>query len=847
MARKDVAASWQDGPASSAALADAAQVAELAAAASTDRLAAIIQAMSDGPTDGEKGEGEHAASSLAAATAIVRESMAKQRGDGDRAVPKLAGVRRRSRSNFAAPSQGNSRLLCSSASAVVAASCISERPMASVSSISEIVCLPAPTEKLGVMGETEHEAEASKSKRLESLRQRLTSLLGRETPSSDSAATASCMTGSASLPAMGSVRVVSHGATQHRQCTAPLLTGFAALPRSHQHATAYGGGSGSAYERLMAPNSTAEPVNSLAAEQMLQQRPAPCADEGTRRSATAVTPGSSRRTSRTIRSDPATLTLFQPQALAHVLTLIPYHYPRSSSRRMRSLSVAKTDSGSFADATSELYYSGNPVRLRADSLRQPAQAGDVGRAAGRTAERRSSPRKEGCDDPAAAGAQAGQGWLGAITAAYVEYEKANSMGAEASSGGGKQSRMVVTGETVPGKVADTASMVRTTLAQQRGALAAARQQAILQQRMAAALEARSAAVGTAGSSASLPTIGSKSGSAIAGQCNPPGNDALRLPTTPGSATPTGVQQHTKRRPAGRHSSRLPVRSIGRASVPALPSSPFAALGSADDDGAQPLDVAMGQHRGRASVRSISVAARAPAAASPFAAPSLQAISEFRTEALSQPDIAGRIRSPDVIMSDGTPASPTSSREPPLETIHSGISELPQSADTKQQPETLDVVNTPSQALAIPSAATRAIEQPGTRAEADMKPPSPVGAASFAAAPMISPFASQKSISPTASGTLISPQGSGFASPFASHLTRFGAFASAELPHLQHASSVAAQVRRTTRPKPLVLNTVAASWPAWGLCVKRDPEPDPDRELDPSRSEDLPLRRSYVGA
>ncbi len=478
----------------------------------------------------------------------------------------------------------------------------------------------------------------------------------------------------------------------------------------------------------------------------------------------------------------------------------PFCHPRTASRRMRSVSVAKMDSGSFADASSELYYSGNPVRSRANSLRQPAQSVDLSGAVGRPREQRSSLPNECSGDPAAASAQAGHGWLGAITAAYVDYEKANSAGAEALSDSGKQSRTVGSGDLGSGRVADTASMVRTTLAQQRGALASARQQAIAKERMAAILDAHSAAMGSTSSCASLH---SKRASANTGMLSPAGSDALHLPATPDLAAPTAVQRHSNRRPVGRQASRLPVRSIGRASVPALPLSPFTSLDLGDDSGAQPLDAVRGQSRIRAATRSVSVAARAPAAASPFAAPSLQAISEFRMEALAQHDIVGCISPQTVaVVVPGTmPASSQPSHEPTLlETIHSGIVELPQPADITRQVEDLDMLTATNGAPATPTKAPHAIKQPETPAQAETQlPAQQLRAATSAAAPLISPFASQQSISPTASGTLIFPQGSGFASPFASHLTRFGSFASSELPHMQHASSVAAQVSETFFP------------------------------------------------
>ena len=471
---------------------------------------------------------------------------------------------------------------------------------------------------------------------------------------------------------------------------------------------------------------------------------------------------------------------------------------------MRSLSVVKTDSGSFADAGSELYYSGgSPVRPRANSLRQPAQAVDVSRSIGRPGEQRSSPCKDCSDDTPAAGAQAGQGWLGAITAAYADHEKANSTGAEAFSDGGRRSRMAGTDDIGSGKVADTASMVRMTLAQQRGALASARQQAIAKERMAAILDAHSAAMGSVGGRASLTPPGSQRASASTGTQSPAGSDALPLPATPDLAAPTAIQRHSSRRPVGRQASRLPVRSVGRASVPALPASPFAALGSGDDSSAQPLDAVRGQLRIRASTRSVSVAARAPAASSPFAAPSLQAISEFRSEVLAQHDVPSRTipQTTAVVVLETVHVTPLPSHEPALETIHSGLVESPQPADIRPQVEALDRVTTVVEAPATPTQAAHAIKQPGTLAEADKQPPPQLGAATSAAAPLISPFASQQSISPTASGTMISPQGSGFASPFASHLTRFGSFASTELPHMQHASSVAAQVNQKWFPRP----------------------------------------------
>jgi len=471
------------------------------------------------------------------------------------------------------------------------------------------------------------------------------------------------------------------------------------------------------------------------------------------------------------------------------MTLIPICLPRSASRRMRSVSVAKTDSGSFADAGSELYYSGsNPVRSRANSLRQPAQAGDVSGVNGRPGEQRS------CSNDPAAAVQGGQGWLGAITAAYVDYELTNSTGAEALSDSGKHSRTVGQGDIASGRAADTASMVRTTLAQQRGALASARQQAIAKERMAAILDAHSAAVESVGSGASSPTSGSKRASANTGMQSPAGSDALPLPATPDLAAPTAVQRHSNRWPVGRLPSRLPVRSVGRASVPALPLSPFASLELCDATGAQPSAAVRDQSRVRASTRSVSVAARAPAAASPFAAPSLQAVSDFRMEALAEHDIAGHTSPQTVaVIFPGTiPASLQPSRAPTLETIHSGMVELPQPADITRQVEDLDMMTT-NEAPATPMKGPQAIKQPETPAQADTQPPPQMlGAATSAAAPLISPFASQQSISPTGSGTLVSPQGSGFASPFASHLTRFGAFASTELPHMQHASSVAAQ-------------------------------------------------------
>jgi len=315
VAHVDAAASWHDGPAS-VARADGAQVAVLAAAASTERLAAIIQAMSDGPTDGEIDEVQHAASSLAAATAIVQQTINKQLGSGNEAVPKLAGTRRRSRSKAVTPGHGGSPLLRSSVPAAVAASVISEKPMMSVTSLSEIVCLPAPTDKLGVVGEPERpqDAEAPTSTRLHSLRQRLTSFLGRETavppsetPSSDGATAAPNAPASASLPAMGSVSAVSYSAAQLRRCTAPPVTDSAASPSSQQHPVACGGSNGSAYERLMV---TPAPFNRLEVEQALQLRPAQRDSEDARRS--TVTPGSSRRTSRTVRCDPATAMLLQP-------------------------------------------------------------------------------------------------------------------------------------------------------------------------------------------------------------------------------------------------------------------------------------------------------------------------------------------------------------------------------------------------------------------------------------------------------------------------------------------------------------------------------------------------------
>ncbi len=314
LARNDMTAAWQDGLASSATRSDVAQVAVLAATASTERLAAIIQAMSDGPTDGELDEGQHAASSLAAATAIVQQTIGMQRSNGDGPAPKLVGLRRRSRPKAAAPGHGGSPLLRSSVPAAVAASVISKEALASVSSLSEIVCLPAPTDKLGVVSEPEannrsQEAEASTSTRLHSLRLRLTSFLGRETAvppsetrSSDGATAALNAPDSASLPAMGSVRAISHSATQLRRCTAPPVTGFAAPPSSQQHPVACGGSSGSTYEQLMISDRTAAHFSSLEVERALQPRTAPCASEDARRSTT--TPGSSRRTSRTVRSDP---------------------------------------------------------------------------------------------------------------------------------------------------------------------------------------------------------------------------------------------------------------------------------------------------------------------------------------------------------------------------------------------------------------------------------------------------------------------------------------------------------------------------------------------------------------
>ena len=130
----------------------------------------------------------------------------------------------------------------------------------SMTSLSEIVCLPAPTDKLGLVGEPErsHKAEASKPMRLHSLRQRLTSFLGRDTPSLDGATTALSASGFTFLPVMDSVRVVSHSASQLRQCTAPPMTGFAALPSSQRYPVACSSSSiGSPYERSTVPDPTA--------------------------------------------------------------------------------------------------------------------------------------------------------------------------------------------------------------------------------------------------------------------------------------------------------------------------------------------------------------------------------------------------------------------------------------------------------------------------------------------------------------------------------------------------------------------------------------------------------------
>ena len=432
---------------------------------------------------------------------------------------------------------------------------------------------------------------------------------------------------------------------------------------------------------------------------------------------------------------------------------------RKSSRRLRSRSTAAQDGCSFTNADSGLYY-GSPGHSRASSVKQPVPTSGEDADADAHVQLRTILSMDKVEAAAIQRAIEERSGVGLELSDRRAAPRGST--AEATSVIGtlrlapdRRSPQLAGGS---GGGADTATLVHAALQGLRGDLSATRDAAIVRERVTALLGPRAETLTSA--NPHPPSAASADTRSIARSNSNSGSSRPACPRRAG-------------RPAG--------RGIGRASVPALPVSPFVAGG--EEECAQPLGAAQAllPRPVRASIRSVSVAARSPAAASPFAAAGVQAlaISEFRSEALSHAESRSKAVSP---------AGRTESTEPASRDslVHKLATVFPITSDG-----------------GTPAAAQAPAEGAVLQLQLQMPPVS----ISPVTSPMISPFATQASISAQGSGASISPQGSGYTSPFTASLTRFGSFASAEpglptVPPPQATAAVAHAAARLARPVSL---------------------------------------------